>query len=374
MSTSLLYHGFRLRGIVYQRTSYRDGAITFHCRLKDDQFRCPTCHSANVIRKGTVQRRFRCLPIGTKPTFLVLPVARVFCRKCLAVRQVKLPVAAPKRRYTRAFERYALELCRHMTIQDVARHLGVSWDVIKDLQKANLQRRFAKPQLRRLKQIAIDEIAVGRGHRYLTIVLDLVSGAVVFVGEGKGVAALDPFWRRLKRSGATIEAVAIDMSPAYLWAVADNLPNARIVIDRFHVMKLFNDKLSDLRREVHREAVDQLHQNVLKGNRWLLLKNPENLDPDRREPQRLQEMLRLNQPLATAYYLREELRLLWEQPDAKHARLFLESWCERAEASGIRMLQEMAKTLLYHAFGIYNWYVYPISTAPLEGTNNKIKT
>ena len=98
--------------------------------------------------------------------------------------------------YTRAFERYALDLSRYMTIKDVARHLGVSWDVIKDIQKRYLKRRFAKPKLKNLKQIAIDEISIGKGHRYLTVVLDLKSGAVVFVGDGKGAEALEPFWPR----------------------------------------------------------------------------------------------------------------------------------------------------------------------------------
>jgi transposase len=93
------------------------------------------------------------------------------------VRQVKVPFAQPRRHYTRAFERYALELSRHMTIQDVAEHLQVSWDTIKDIQARSLQRRFGKPKLHKLQQIAIDEIAIGKGHHYLTVVLNLLSGA-----------------------------------------------------------------------------------------------------------------------------------------------------------------------------------------------------
>ena len=116
-----------------------------------------------------------------------------------------VPFAAPKKHYTRSFERYALELSAQMTIKDVANHLAVSWDVIKDIQSRSLQRRFGKPKLHKLKQIAIDEINIGKGHRYLTIVLDLLSGAVVFVGDGKGVDALQPFWKLLRRAHTTIE-------------------------------------------------------------------------------------------------------------------------------------------------------------------------
>jgi len=214
---------------------------------------------------------------------------------------VKVGFANRRRSYTKSFERYELELSRHMTIQDVADHLNVSWDVIKDIQKRNLKRRYSRPNLKKLEQIAIDEIAIRKGHRYLTIVLNLKSGEVVFVGEGKGTEALDPFWKRLKCSKAKIKAVAIDMSPAYISAVVKNMPEAAIVFDHFHIVKLFNDKLSDFRRKLYREATTAMEKDVLKGTRWLLLKNPENLNEDRNEEQRLQEALLLNQPLATAY-------------------------------------------------------------------------
>ncbi len=102
-----------------------------------------------------------------------------------------------------------------MTIRDVAAHLNVGWDLVKDIQKRDLSRRYAKPKLKHLRRIAIDEIAVAKGHRYMTLVMDLDSGAVVFVGDGKGADALKPFWKRLRPSGAKIEAVAMDMSAAY---------------------------------------------------------------------------------------------------------------------------------------------------------------
>ena len=113
---------------------------------------------------------------------------------------------------------------------------------------------------------------------------------------------------------------------------------------------------------------------MLKGTRWLLLKNPDNLNKTRQEPRRLKEALKLNESLAAAYYLKEDLRQLWEHPDKATAELFLDMWIEDAEWSGIRMLQRFARTLQNHRAGILAWYDYPISTGPLEGTNNKIKT
>jgi transposase len=336
-------------------------------------YRCPACGSAHVTRHGVSPRLFRTVPIGRTPVRLFFAVPRVACRACGVVRQVAVAFADPRRSYTRAFERYALHLCQRMTIEDVAQHLGVGWDTIKDMLKRSLQRRFAQPRLKELAHIAIDEIAIGKGHRYVTVVLDLDSGAVVFVGDGKGMEALAPFWRRLRASRARIRAVATDMATAYIQAVRRHLPHAVHVFDHFHIIKLFNEKLSDLRRELHREQHEGLHRRVLKGTRWLLLKNPENLDEGRNERQRLEEALRLNQPLALAYYLKEDLRQIWLQPDKATARRVLDDWIRRGDASCIAMLQRFASLLSMYRTGILAYYDYPISTGPLEGTNTKIQ-
>jgi len=374
MSTSLLYHGFGVRGYKYVNTKYEDGAVIFTLRPKAFELQCSACGSRRVIRRGKVNRRFRSVPIGRKKVLFSVTIQRLECLACGLVRQAKIGFADPRRRYTRAFERYCLELSRHMTIQDTALHLGVSWDVIKDIQKRYLQRRFSRPKLGKLKQIAIDEISIGKGHRYLTVVLDLKTGAIVFIGDGKGADALEPFWKRLRSAKTRIEAVAIDMSPAYINAVMSHLPEAKIVFDHFHVIKLFNDKLSELRRKLYHEVNDVLQKEVIKGTRWLLLKNPDNLDPARNEPARLQEALELNQPLATAYYMKEDLREFWRQPDKQTAEEFLEGWIERAKSSDVLMLNRFANTLAAHKSGLLAYYDYPISTGPLEGTNNKIKT
>jgi transposase len=361
-----------LRGYDFVRTNYNDSQVFFTVRLPRQRWRCSACGNRAVISKGENERCFKTLPIGRKQVTIVFPIPRVLCRQCGLIRQVDIALADPRRTYTKTFERYVLELSRCMTIQDVARHLNVSWDVIKDIQKRDLQHRFDRPRLRDLRQIAIDEICIGGG--YVTVVLDLQTGVVVFVGDGKAADALDPFWQRLRRSQAEIEAVAMDMSAAYYLAVQTNIPWAVVVFDHFHIIKLFNEKLSDLRRDLYRAATEASQQEVLKGTRWLLLKNPENLNAQRNELQRLQEALTLNKPLATAYYLKEDLRQLWQQPDKATATLFLEDWIARANASAIAILRSFANTLQRREEGILAYYDYPISTGPLEGTNNKIKT
>lgn len=373
MSTSLIYHGWGLRGYRLVKTLFSGGKITFRIAHRPASLRCSSCGSFDVINSGQHVRLFRSVPIGRKPVVFELPVQRLKCKNCGHIRQAKLGFADPRRSYTRAFERYVLDLSRQLSILDVARHLQISWDMVKDIQKRHLQRKYARPRLKHLRLIAIDEISIGKGHRYLTVVLDLESGAVVFIGEGKSANSLLPFWKKLRQSGATILAVATDMSKAYILAVRQNLPEAIHVFDRFHVIKLLNDHLATYRRHLQRTVPDIEQRRALKGTRWLLLKNHENLDTSRNEQQRLTEALRVNRPLALAYYMKEDLRRLWQQEGKDAAALFLDDWIGRAKASRVRMLEHFASILQNHRDGLLSWYDCRISTAALEGTNTKIK-
>ena len=374
MSTDEFCHVFGLDGYRCKSTFLQNDQIVLEVEPTVFDLRCSQCGCRHVIRRGSYRRWYRGVPIGSCPVYIQLDVPRVSCSECGALRQVRVDFADEQRSYTKMLERYILDLSKSMTIQDVARHVRVSWDMVKDIQKRYLSKRFEKIRLRDLRLLAVDEICIGRGHRYLTVVLDLVSGAVVFVGDGKGADALTPFWKRLHSSHAKIDAVAMDMSPAYIQAVKKNLPLAAIVFDHFHIIKLFNEKLSDLRRELYREATELMQKKVMKGTRWLLLKNPENLDDSANETARLQEALRLNQPLATAYYMKEDLRQIWLQYDKESAQTLLDDWVRRAEKSGIPILIKFAHTIGSHRTGILAFYDHnAISTGPLEGTNNKIR-
>lgn len=374
MSTSVLYRAIGLGG--YRHASARDeqGMVKLRMEPPESAVKCPGCGSSHVVRRGAYDRLVHAPPVGLRQTVVFIRAPRVECRRCQNVRTIILPGVVPGKNHTKSFARLAVDLRKMMTIQDIAAYLGVSTRMIRDIDKQYLKRRFGKPKLKRVKVIAIDEISIRKGHRYLTTVMDLESGAIIFVGQGKGEKALKPFWKRLHGSKAKIEAVAIDMSSAYYAAVQKNLPQATLVFDRFHIVKLMNEKLTQLRRDLQREAEEGLHKDVLKGTRWLLLKAPDHLDADRGEHERLQEALKLNESLAIAYYLKEDLRQIWEQPERRRAGVFLTDWCRRARASGIKVLQTMANTLEGYRSGILNWYDHPISTGPLEGVNNKTKT
>lgn len=190
MSRRLLYHGFGVRGYRCLKTKYVGGEIIIVVEPTSKLCCCAVCGSDKVWRQGGTWRRIRVLPLGRKWVYLEAWVPRLACRECRAVRQISTGFAGPRRTYSKSFERYVLELSRQMTIKAVAEHLGVSWDIVKNIQKRHLHKRFAKPKLKHPRQIAIDEISTGKGQKYVTIVLDLQSGVVVHVGQGKGGDAL----------------------------------------------------------------------------------------------------------------------------------------------------------------------------------------
>lgn len=307
MSMSFLCHAFGLPGYDYVRQEFVGGNVLLHVRPRASW---SAAHAAEAAMSSTVAYRSDgyALPVGFKPVWLVVEVPRIGCASCGLVHRIELRIAEPRRRHTKAFARFVLALTKAMTMLDVARLLGVGWDVVKDILKRHLHRRFGKPSLAGLEYIAIDEISVRKGHKYLVLVMDLHSGKVVFVGGGRGADSLKPFWERLKRSRARIRAVATDMSAAFIGSVLEHLPGVAVVLDHFHVVKLMNDKFTEVRRKLHRELQDSMGKNVLKGRCWILRKNSESLKPQRHEHKRLQEALDANESLAKAYYLKEELR------------------------------------------------------------------
>lgn len=317
------------------------------------------------------------LPVGHKKVELVIEIPRLLCKKCGAIKQPRLGFADSKKHYTRSLERFVVDMCQVAAIQDVAALTGLSWDTVKEIHKRYLRRKTRTFNLQKVRHIAIDEVYLGKKRKFVTLVLDLRTGRVLHIGQGKGKEALTGFWRRLKRSKARIEAAATDMASGYMAAVLEHLPDADLVLDHFHLVKWFNEKLSTLRRQLYHQAIKS-DKAVLKGSRWLLLKAPENLkshsDPQKDERLRLQAALEINQPLATAYYMKERLRLLFQCLDKELAERELADWIEQAQSSGITILKDTARQLLQWKPFILNWYKHRISTGKVEATNRKIGT
>ena len=351
---------------------YKGNRIILHVQAKERIRCCPSCGARSIVKNGYRLRDFVGLPIGGKRVTIRMKVQRYKCKECDFDQQEKIPFATNSCSYTHRFAKYVVDLLRGMTLQDVSNHLGVSWDTVKGIHSSYLKRHYSPPSLDGVENIGIDEFAVRKGHVYKTIVVDLDSGRIIYVGDGKGSEALKKFWRKVKRKNIKIKHVATDLSAAFIASVMENCPDAVHVFDHFHVVKLMNEKLDDIRRKVYSMEKDINKRKVLKGTRYLLLGNGADIF-DKQHKTRLENALAMNEPLSKAYYLKEQLRQIWSQPMKAMAEKVLDDWIRQAEQSKITQLQKMAVTVKTYKKGILAWYDCHLSTGKVEGINNKIK-
>jgi transposase len=259
-----------------------------------------------------------------------------------------------------------------MTVSQVAQHLAIDWKTVKNIDKVYLERDYGQPELKGLRILAIDEISIRKGHNYLTVVLDFVTGRVVFVGKNRSAKTLKRFFNQLSSGQRKrIEAVAMDMWDPFIKAVEDTLPHAKIVFDLFHVVANFNRVIDIVRNSEYRKASKD-DKAVFKGAKYLLLKNRKNVRrPSHR--QHLQELLNLNQVINTVMILKDKLKHIWTYRSRAWAAKTLDEWCELARSLKDRSVNTFVRMIERYRYGIINHCDYPIHTGKLEGVNNKIK-
>ncbi|MEW6514977.1 MAG: ISL3 family transposase [Pseudomonadota bacterium] len=348
-----------------------------------DRRRRPLDHRTG--RHGTVNRLLRRtvqdVPLGGHPCEVEIEYAETFLSPG-HVRVEALPFVLPKARVTKRYARLIAGMARHMPISTVARHTGLSWDSVKAIECAHLAETIPIPRpqtLEGIRYLGVDEVARAKGQSYFTLVYDLSPGAnhgrILWVKEGRESAVLIEFLDALAQECADgIEAVALDMGPAYIAAVREALPNVAIVFDRFHVMQMFSKVIRDCRRAEFKAAKtfgDLTGQQTIKGSLWLLLSNRTTLKQTDQE--RLDQLLAQNQPLASLYALKEQLQRLW-LPNSTVAEMAqrLDDWCGLAKAANIAGLNKFVKTLLAHRSGICAYADHRITTSRLEAGNVSI--
>jgi transposase len=299
-------------------------------------------------------------------------VRRIRCADCKAFSRERLGFCpGANLGYTKWLAQFVLALRREMSIKAVAWFTGLHWETVKSIEKRHLAKKYAKVPLGSVRRLGIDEVHLGKTFGFITVVRNLESGAVLFVGKGKGGEALDPFKNRLRRKAHQIEAVAIDMSNAYAAWLAKVLPDAEIVYDHFHVIKLMNDRMDGLRRTTMNQLADE-QKKELKGKRYLFLRNQENLSDEAAEE--LKKLRLMHADLGTASLMKEYLRNIYSMADGvATARTAFTLWCEKAEASAIHCLKQMAKTIRKRMEGLLGFWKHDrITSASQEGFNNKI--
>jgi transposase len=373
MSNSMGYHLWGTKGynIIQREDTYGKLGTKLHLEPQKRLFVCSCCGSKNVTTKGSTVRTVKTTPVGSKPVFLAIHVPRLHCHDCTAIRLMDTKIVDPYKSYTRQLESFIILLSEKMCIKAISSLLNINWGIVKDIIKSKLTKDYAKPDLRNITKISIDEISIKKGHNYLTVVIDAITGTPLYVGDGKKAEALEGFWKLLgKRRAKRIVAVAIDLGKAYISAVKKNLPHATIVYDHFHVIKIVNTALDDLRKKVCRDASKD-DKKFYKGLKYVLLRNEEDLKGSSKE--RLEKLTIMNTPLSQAYILKEDIRQIWMKKNRSRARTSLNSWLKTCRATGEEILISLADTIECHKDGILDWYKHKINSGRIEGINNKIK-
>lgn len=336
-------------------------------------YRCSECGQATRQVHEVTVRCVRDLPILDADTYVWVPRYRVACPTC-GPKLEALSWLSPWARVTSRLAESVVRLCRVLPIQHVADFYALDWDTVKTLDAAALADRLLPMDFSTVEAIAMDEFAVRRGHRYATVILEPARKRVLWVGEGRGREDVRPFFELLgPQRCARLQAVAMDMTAAYEEEVRAQCPQAVIVYDLFHVVAKYGREVIDRVRvdEANRLRHDRTARKVIKGARWLLLRNREHVKPEDRV--RLRELLDANRHLTVVYVLKDDLKHLWNYTYVGAATRFFEAWYQRAIRSRIAPLKAFARHLKARVSGILAHCRYPLHTSLLEGVNNKIK-
>ena len=371
MSTFILNKAYGINCVQYKSIKKDDKSIVIYAEMKKRKFRCKKCRNNQVIYKDKKIRKFKMIPLGNKRCFLKVLLHKVKCSYCGYAWWIRLPFMKGKSTMVRSFIRYTLDLLCLGTIQGVSKFLNLHWNLVKKLHKEKLKKLYKSIHLENIEYITVDEVSIKKGHNYMTIFADLKTGRIIHSVEGRDLEAISPFLKTLAIKAHKLKAIAMDMSKSYSSAVKKHLPNIDIVFDHFHVNAVMNKALDDIRKNQYHTLSSQNYK-VLKGNRFLLLKNYDDLSPVQHE--RINKLFEINKTLFIAHALKEQFRSLWHKSSIEEAKDFLLKWCLDALLTGIKQLKRVVKMLARHQEGIFNYFKHRITSGKAEGINNKIKT
>ena len=334
---------------------------------KGGRFPCPDCDHANCPVHDTTQKTWRHLDFFQHQAFFTARVPRIDCPDC-GVRLANVPWARPGSGFTLLFEALAMTLVTAMPVKAAARILGCHdtrlWrTIIHYVDEAR-----ERADLSNVTRVAIDETAARRGHDYISLFVDIDARRVLFVTEGKDAATVEAFADDLTAHGGNpdhIEEVCIDMSQAFIKGTAEHLPEAEVTFDKFHVIKLINDAVDQVRRDEAKTRPE------LKRTRYSWLKNPANLTAE--QAQTLDALTGTNLKTARAYRLKLAFQEMYTEPARWWAEHVFDRWCAWARRSRLEPMKKVALTLQRHRDGILRWFNSRIANGLIEGINSLVQ-
>jgi transposase len=329
------------------------------------------CKRVRAVHDTYEGRRWRHLDVAGLRLWLRYQIRRVRCPRC-GVTVELVPWAEPQSWFTFDFEQHVAYLAQRADKTTISTLMRIAWATVGSIIERVVARHQPGDALDGLRLIGVDELSYRRHHEYVTVVVDHERGAVVWAHEGKDAATLRAFFEELGNERcAKLEAVTLDLSAAYIKAVTEASPKARLIFDRFHVQRLAHDALDTVRRQQWR-AADTEQKDAIKGTRFALQKNPWNLTDV--EDGKLTDVQRTNRPLYRGYLLKETLARILDGGQVNVARDKLRDWIAWATRSRLAPFRRVARTIKKHIEGIVAYVATGLSSARSEGINGKIRT
>lgn len=342
----------------------------------DSEFLCPECGALCPGYDRSEERRWRHLDTCQFKTIVVSRIPRISC-KTHGVRQVKVPWAGDRSRFTLLFEAFAIRVLEETTVLGTAELLGISWHEASGIFRRAVGRGLLRRKDEPLRVLGIDETSFQKRHDYVTVVADLERDRVLWVGDARRQTTLEAYWRsRPKSELKEIDAIVMDMWDPYIAATRESVPEgmSKIVFDRFHVMQHLNRAVDDVRRAEQRELRskgDAIGLRRLTGTRYVWLRGSNNTSESDHEL--IASMRRAGYKVGRAWGIKEAARELWSAPTKSDAlKLFVE-WYSWVSRSRLAPMMKAAKTLKYYLSGILKYAETPYTNAMTEGLNSKIQ-
>lgn len=336
---------------------------------KGSLFPCPRCAALSKAY-DTAEKKWRHLNFFQYACYLTARVPRVECKEH-GILQVEVPWSRSGADFTLLFESLAMTLVREMPVNAVSRIIGEDDNKLWRMLRHYVEEARTHVDYSSVSVIGVDETSAKKGHDYVTLVVDLEEKRTIFVTEGKDSSTIDTFKEDLvahKGSPEQITDAGIDMSPAFIRGIEDNFPNAAITFDKFHIMKILNTAVDEVRKKETKE------QEMLRGTKYLWLKNRDNLTVNQKHVLAgIEALRRYNIRTVRAFHIRENFQLIYREPTQEGFETLLKKWYFWATHSRIAPIIDAAKTIKKHWSGVIRWFTSKIDNGILEGLNSLIQ-
>lgn len=361
-----------ITGIVVESAEVDSNRVVFDVRLRRKKPRCGGCKKRAPGYDQREARQWRHLNVGATLIWLRYAPRRVECPGCGIVNE-QVPWGNAGGWFSAAFEETTTYLAQVADKTSVTKIMGIAWVTVGRIVERVVGERLDSSRLDNLSFIGIDDFSYRRRHRYVTIIVDHLTGRVVWAAKGRSGETLAGFFKELgpERAGK-IEVVTLDMAAGYIKVVEKHVPQAQIVFDRFHVQRLATDAVDEVRRAVVRNEQDPQSKKAIKGSRFALLRSQWNLTSD--DKAKLSEIQHSNRSLYRAYLLKEALAHLLGYQQPERAKKALTEWLAWASRSRLQPFLRVARTIRKYRDRILAYIDFRLTNGPVEGVNNRIRS